>query len=236
MTQPEGGASPTFMSDVRAMGGVNVDELSIRLIVNGNSPQGVRITDIHPVSQTRSAPLGGTLFYLPPQAGNATIKMMFDLDEVVPIARDIAQLPCHDVTQGDTVRCVVTDDPYPQQPLTAYVGGAVSPGESFFDNESISLADHEQQVLYIRAQVTHFSATFKLEVDYTVGNDSGDVHKVIVSDQGQPFRVTGMPSGTGSGTVSYQAAFNLQENFSLCPVADPRSIPMAGAAQIACKS
>jgi hypothetical protein len=226
---------PAFISAVQAMGGTDVDDLSVRLIANGNSAQGVRIIDIRPVNLHRPEPLGGTLFYVPSQAGNATIKMMFDLDEPDPIARNIGHPPCRMVTQGDTVQCVVTYDPYPQQPLAAYAGnGPVYPGGSFFDNETIHLANHEQQVLNIRAQVTHFSVTFDLEIDYIVGNASGDIRKLVVDDHGSPFRVTGMPPGAKPGTVSYQEAFSNQGT-GLCLVADPRLIPMSGLSQPSCQ-
>lgn len=236
LTQGNVAGSPAFISAVQAMGGTDVDDLSVQLIVDGNNAQGVRIIDIRPVNLHRTEPLGGALFYVPSQAGNATIEMMFDLDEPDPIARDIGHPPCRMVTQGDTVQCVVTYDPFPQQPLAAYAAnGPVDPGSLFFDNETIHLADHEQQVLSIRAQVTHFSATFDLEIDYIVGNASGDIRKLIVSDHGSPFRVTGMPSGAKPGTVSYQEAFSNQGT-SLCPVADPRLIPMSGLSGPSCQT
>jgi len=222
MTQDSIATSPKFLSAVQAMGGADVEDLTIQLIVNGNSAQGVRILDIRPVRLQRAKPLGGTLFDTPPQAGNATLRMMFDLDEPVPIARNIGKPPCRMVTQGDTVQCVVTDDPYPQQP-----GGDVDPGSPFFDNETIHLDNHEQQVLNIRAQVTQSFATFDLEIDYIVGNASGDIHQLVVSDHGQPFRVTGMSPGAKPGTVSYQAAYLVNGgNYSMCPIPDPHLIAM----------
>jgi hypothetical protein len=217
------------------MGGVDVDDLSVQLIVNGNSPKGVRIIGIRPVNLQRTKPLGGTLFYVPSQAGNATIKMMFDLDEVIPGARNIGKPPCRMVTQGDSVQCVVTYDPYPQQPLASYAGnGPAYPGSPFFENETIHLANGEQQVLNIRMQVTHYYATFDLEIDYVVGAASGDIHTKIISNHGSPFQVTGMPLGAKSGTVSYQEAFSNQE-IDLCSVADPRLIPMSGPSQPSCQ-
>lgn len=237
MTQPGAASSPAFLLAVQAMEGADVDDLSIQLIVNGNSAQGIRIIGIRPVNLQRAKPLGGTLFYVPSQAGNATIKMMFDLDELNPIARNIGDPPCHVVTQGDVTQCVVTSDPYPRQPLAFYGGnGAEYPGSRFFDNETIHLDDHEQQILDIRAQVTHYYAEFDLEIDYIVGNASGDIHQLVVGDHGHPFRVTGMPLGANPETVSYQAAYNLQGNFSLCPVADPRLIRLVNDSGIQCQS
>jgi hypothetical protein len=224
MTQDSIADSPKFLSAVQAMGGADVDDLTIQLIVNGNSAQGVRILDIRPVRLQRAKPLGGTLFDTPPQAGTATLRMMFDLDEPVPIARNIGDPSCPTVTQGDTVHCVVTNDPYPQQP-----GGDVYPGSPFFDNETIHLDDHEQQVLNIRAQATRSFAAFDVEIYYIVGNASGDIHQLVVSDHGRPFRVTGMPPGAKPGTVSYQAAYLANAgNYSMCPMPDPHLIAMTG--------
>lgn len=223
MAQPGAASSPAFLSAVRAIGGADVDDLSIKLIVNGNSPQGVRIIRIRPVNLQRTKPLSGTLFYMPSQGGNATIKMMFDMDELNPIARNIGDPPCHMVTRGDMTKCVVISDPYPQQPQAVYAGnGAEYPGSSFFDNETVHLDDHEQQVFDIRMQVTHYYTEFDLAIDYIVGNASGDIHQLVVGDHRHPFRVTGMPPGTKAGTVSYGAAYTIQGNFSLCPVAEPR--------------
>jgi hypothetical protein len=238
MTQDSVAASAAFLSAVRAIGGADVDDLSIELIVNGNIPQGVRILDIRPVHLQRTKPLGGVLFYTPSQAGNATLRMMFDLDEPVPIARNIGDPPCRQVTQGDTTQCVVTSDPYPRQPLAADAGdGPVYPGSRFFDNETIHLADHEQQVLNIRAQVTQSFAAFDLEIDYIVGNASDNIHQLVVSDHGRPFRVTGMPLGAKPGTVSYQAAYAVNGgNYSMCPVPDPRLIPLSGTQSPQCQS
>ena len=184
----------------------------------------------------RTKPLGGTLFYVPSQAGNATIRMMFDLDEPGPVVRNIGHPPCKIVTRGDTTQCVVTYDPYPQQPLAAYAAnGPVDPGSSFFDNQTIHLAAGEQQVLNIRAQVTQFYATFDLEIDYIVGSASEDVHKLLVSNHGSPFRVTGMPLGARPGTVSYQEAFSDPGDGNLCSVADPHLIPLGGLSVPSCR-
>ena len=238
MTQPGASSSARFLADVEAIGGVNVNVLSIRLIVSGNSSEGVRVIDIRPVMLRRTKPLGGTLFLIPPQAGNATIKMMFDLDEVNPVARTIAKPPCRMATQGDVVFCVpqLNDWPYPVQQFAGIVGGELDGGSPFFDDETIHLAKGEQQVLYIRAQAAHFYAAFDLEFDYIVGTSSADVHKLLVTNNGQLFRVTGMPAGARPNTVSYQEAFDSQGAENLCPVSDPDLIPMGATAQIPCQS
>jgi hypothetical protein len=228
MTEEGAASSSAFLSAVQAIGGVDVENLSIQLVVTGNSTQGVRILDIRPVDLQRTKPLGGTLFSVPSQAGSATLRMMFDLDEPVPIARTIGQPPpCHMETKGDVVECVPTADPYPQWFDDADHGLTEYPGSSFFDNETITLADHEQQVLNIRAEVEKTSVAFDLEIDYIVGGASGDVRKITVSNHGKPFRVTGMSLGAKPGTWSYLAAFNLNGDFSLCPVPDSQHISIA---------
>jgi hypothetical protein len=97
LTQDNVASSPEFLTAVQAMGGADVDDLSIQLIVNGNSAQGVNVLDIRPVRLQRARPLGGTLFYTPSQGGNATLRMMFDLDEPVPVARNITAVVDRDL-------------------------------------------------------------------------------------------------------------------------------------------
>jgi hypothetical protein len=157
MAQAGAAASPALFSAVQALGGTAVDDISIQLIMNGDSPQGVRVLGILPVHLQRTKPLGGTLFYIPSQGASASLSMMFDLDEAVPVARTIVHPPCHDITQ------------------------------SF--------------------------ATFDLEIEYVLGTASdNDVLSLIVSDHGQPFRVTGMSAGAKPGSVSYQAAYTVNES------------------------
>ena len=195
MSQPMAAVSSQFLREVRAIGGVNVQDLSVQLIVTGQSSQGVRIIDVRPVSLHRAAPLGGTLFWIPAQAGAASIRMMFNLNELEPIARQAKS----------------TDFGW-------------EPGNPFFDSETITLAKGEQQVLAIRALVNQFYATFDLEIDYIVGSDSANIHKIIVSDHGQPFRVTGMHPGIKPNTLSYQDAFELDGNYGLCQISKPGEI------------
>jgi hypothetical protein len=236
MTRESVATSPAFLSAVQALGGADVDNLSIQLVVTGNSTQGVRILDIRPVNLQRTKPLDGTLFNIPSQAGNATLRMMFDLDEPVPIARTADRSPPWPTKeQGDGVQCAPTADTCPSWFDDADSGLAVYPGGRFFDNETISLADHEQQVLNIRTEVEKSFATFDLEIDYIVGGASGDIQKRIVSDHGKPFRVTGISLGAKSGTWSYQAAYTVNGgNYSLCPVPDPQHISMSNYAALEC--
>jgi len=85
-------------------------------------------------------------------------------------------------------------------------------------------------VLNIRIQDRRFYATFDLEIDYIIGTESSVVHKLIVTDNGRPFSITGIPTGRNPGTAAYQEAFQLQGNFSLCQVSDPGRIPLGATA------
>jgi hypothetical protein len=120
----------------------------------------------------RTALQTATLYLMPSQAGNAT----FD-----PLA-----------CQDDSTTLPGTGDP--QQQLAGFIIGVHS-GSPFFDAETIHLAYHEQQVINIRMQVTHFYATLDLKIDYIIGSESGVVHKLIVTDDGHPFAITGIPLG-----------------------------------------
>jgi hypothetical protein len=213
MSQPGAAASPGFLQKLRSDDGVDVEASTVQLIVNGHSSQGIRIIGIRPVALHRTAPLSGTLYLMPPQAGNATIRMMFDLDELNPLARQIGSFA--DPGAGD-----------PQQQVAGFIHG-VQPGNPFFGAETIHLADNEQQVLNIRMQITRFYATLDLEIDYIVGTDSSVVHKLIVTDNGHPFSITGTPLGGTRGTATYQQGFQLQGNFSLCQISAPVQIPLS---------
>jgi hypothetical protein len=228
MTKEDIATSSGFLSSVQAIGGTNVGVLSIRLVATGGSAKGVRILDIRPVNLHRTKPLDGTLFLIPSQAGNATLRMMFDLDEPVPVARQVGRPPpCRLVTKGDMTLCVPTADPYPAWFADGHQDLVTYPGSSFFDNQTISLASHEQQVLDIRAEVEKSFATFDLEIDYIVGGASGSIQRMVVSNHRQPFRVTGMSPGAKAGTLSYQAAYNLNGNFSLCSMPDAQHISLS---------
>jgi hypothetical protein len=113
---------------------------------------------------------------------------MFDLDELSPLARQIA-------------RSATPGSGDPKQQLTFNAG--IQPGNPFFNAETIHLADNEQQVLNIRMQVTHYYATFDLEIDYITGIDVA-IHKAIVSDYADPPI---MPTGT-SGLVDRKASMS----------------------------
>ncbi len=179
MAGPQAAYSQRFVSAVRAIGGVNIDELSVRLIVTGNRTQGVRIIGIRAVAVRRARPLGGTVFLVPSQAGTPAIDMMLDFDQPDPLARHIiGQKSGSD----------------PDRAINEYVEGP-RPGGLYFDDDSIPLARGAQKVIVIRAQATKYFTSFDLEIDYITGS-SPAVNRTRVTNNGHPFQVTGFHPGT----------------------------------------
>jgi hypothetical protein len=194
LTQPGAAATPEFLELVRAAGGVNVEKLTIRVVLEGRRNQQIRILGIHPVVLEQTPPLGGTLFDAPPQGGDPAMQMVIDLDHPAPVVREVL----HEPGSGE-----------PQA------------GRPFFANTTISLRDREQQVLVIRATATRHYTAFNLQIDYRLGDENKTMQ---ISDHGQPFRITGLRTGPEPKTLTYERAFTLQDDFSLCPVTDPHRI------------
>ncbi len=193
ISQSMGAVSPEFLSEVRSAGGINLEKLTLRLVVEGRRNQEVRILDIRPQIVERTPPVDGTLFDIPPQGGGATMKMFLDLDKAQPVVSEV----------------IVTDENEPKA------------GPAFFGNTTISLKDREEQVIILRAVAIKYYAIFNLIFEYRVGDQT---KTMTVTNQGQPFRVTGPHLGSGPDELSYQEAFELQGDFSMCRVADPRHI------------
>jgi hypothetical protein len=183
--------APEYLRLARAAGGVNVGKLTIRVVLEGHRNQQIRILDIHPVVVEKTQPLAGTLFSAPPQGGSATMRMIIDFDQPNPIAREVLQ----------------NSDPLDPKG-----------GQPFFYNTTISLNDREQQVLFIRTRVERYYVAFILQIDYRIGDENKTIQ---ITDQGQPFRITGLHYGPEPDTLSYEQAFQLQGDFSLCPVVNP---------------
>lgn len=194
LAQPGAAATPEFLRLVRAAGGVNVEKLTIQVVLEGRRNQQIRILGIDPVVLEQTPPLSGTLFSAGPQGGDPTMQMMIDLDHPNPAAREVLR------------------DPGSGEPKA---------GLPFFDNTTISLRDREQQVLLIRATATRHYIAFNLQIDYRLGDESKTMQ---ITDHGQPFRITGLHPGPEPETLSYERAFELQGDFSLCPVANPHRI------------
>lgn len=220
ISAPGAGASPAFLRAVRSAGGVDVEASTVQLFLQSNSSQGVTIVNIKPVGLHRTAPLSGALYLMPPDASAPVIPMMFDLNEFSPVARQVNESASP--PPGD-----------PQQHLI--FTGTIQPGNPFFDHETIQLTGSESTVIDIRMQVTGVYATFDLAISYIDNSAGGTVHTLVISDNGLPFGVTGVATGKSGKTASYQQAFQLRGNFSLCQLADPNEIPLSAITQLRCR-
>lgn len=217
---PGAAASPEFLQAVRSTGGVDVEASTVQLSLQSNSSQGVTIVGIRPVALRRTVPLSGALYLIPPDASVPVIPMMFDLNEFSPVARRVSE----------------SASPPPGDPGQHLIfTGTIQPGNPFFDEETIRLTGDESTVIDIRMQVTGVYATFNLAISYIDNSAGGTVHTLVISDNGHPFGVTGVATGKSGKTASYQQAFQLQGNFSLCQVANPNEIPLSAIAQLRCR-
>ncbi|MBV8892057.1 MAG: hypothetical protein JO266_08835 [Acidobacteria bacterium] len=199
MAQSNGAKSPQVISRLREAGGADVENLTVRVILQGRRNQQIRILNVRPILLTRTDPLNGTLFFSPPQEGDATLRMMFNLDEPTPIAHESIQKD----EKGN--------------------GIPLKPGPPFFENTTISLNDNEQQVLVIRAEAKQHYVVFDLAIDYRIGDSD---KTIVVSYNGHPFRITGMHYGPTRDTYSYQRAFGMTGDYSYCAAIEPRAIPI----------
>jgi hypothetical protein len=128
---------------LRRSGGVDVERLTLRVLLEGRSNQEIHVVDIRPVDLRRTAPLEGTLFFVPPQEGAASIVLLLNMDERVPVATGVDR-----VDEWGPV-----------------------PGGPFFESNSIRLADREQDILVIRVSATREAVQFRLQADYLLGDD-----------------------------------------------------------------
>jgi hypothetical protein len=137
----DGVTAPQLDAELRSHGGVDVQKLSLRIVLEGRSNEEVRILDIRPVAVRRTAPIDGTLFNVTPQGSTPTLRMIVDLDDAVPVLR------------------------------TAVIGprDELIGTRPFFEEKTIRLRDRERDVVLIRATAERYSVAFKLEVDYVVG-------------------------------------------------------------------
>jgi len=196
MTQPNGAKSDQVITKLRETGGADIQNLTIRVIVEGHRNQQIRILNVRPLLLARATPLKGTLFFSPPQEGSpSTLRMMFNLDEPTPVAHESIQ------NEKD--------------------GYMPKPGPPFFENSTITLNDGEQQVLMIRTKAEQHYVAFNLAIDYRIG----DYNKtLVISNHGQPFRITGMNYGSSRDIWSYQRAFNMTNDYSYCSVINPHTM------------
>lgn len=203
MQQSGAAASRDVVKAIHAAGGVNVETLSIRLVLEGRRNEEIRILNISPVVVEQTAPLSGTLFYAPPQAGGADLMMLLDFDRHRPVVSSIIRSP-----EG---------------------GPALTPGQPYFDTNTISLKDNEQQVVMLRAQVKKYYVAFKLRVEYLIG---GEKRSIDIDNNGSPFAVTGMHVNPTDNAWSYQRGFGIDGSFRYCRVQNPQDF--TGASKLNC--
>jgi len=78
-----------FNEWMRDRGGVDVDASFMKLIVTGQRRSGVAITDMRAKIENCGSPLNGALLYGPPEGERENTQIGFDLDENVPVARQV---------------------------------------------------------------------------------------------------------------------------------------------------
>lgn len=194
LDQPGAAADQDVLDRLERSGGVRVEALTLRLILEGRRNQQIRITDIVPEVVERSEPLAGTLFFMPAQGGEPSLSLLLDLDQIHPVAREVAE----DSTPFD-----------------------LKPGPPYFDANTISLKEGEQQVVVMRVRTQHSFFTFRIRIDYQIG---GQPKSITVDDAGKPFTITALHPGPEPGTLSYEHAFWLNGDFSLCEITGARRL------------
>ncbi|MGW0588339.1 hypothetical protein [Streptosporangium sp. NPDC002607] len=194
MNRQNGAVSSELNDRLRAMGGVNLGKLTLRINFEGRRKREIRIVDIRPVILKRSAGLGGTLFSVPSQGGTPIARMVINLHEPVPVARE-----------------VVAGNPF----------GDGTEGEPYFEKEVISLPDGKQKTLIVRLNEKRHHSTFYLQVDYLIANEK---KRILIKDRGRPFQLTGLHCGAKPGVVSYQRAFVLVNGYKLRPDPHPERL------------
>ncbi len=193
------------MRELRAAGAANPDELFLRLTLEGRRNQPIFVDDVRPVDIHRTAPLKGAFLDLPPQDGGETQKMVFDFDEAVPRAR----------------KAVESESPESTEEFT--------PGGLFFHTETLTVKDAVQDSLVIKSMATRKAVTFKIRVDYRIGDTS---RHLTIDDHGRPFALTpvnctrkGRPVENGyvNGRVAYEDIWQMGDDAKVHRVPDPGS-------------
>jgi hypothetical protein len=91
--------SPAVEKEIQETHGIDAANIFLRIILQGNRNEAVRIVNIQPAQLHRVPPLNGVLFDIGAQGENSNIQMGFDLDQPTPQA-----LAFHDTT--------LTNEPY----------------------------------------------------------------------------------------------------------------------------
>ncbi|GAB3464515.1 hypothetical protein GCM10027436_76780 [Actinophytocola sediminis] len=188
--QPGAAADEQVLNDIEQLGGIRAENLTLRMVLEGRRNQAIRITNIAPRIIKRADPLAGTLFYMPSQGGDESLRMLADLDESHPTARE--------ATLDDTTLEWIAGSPY-------------------FDANTISLQYAEQHVVVLRNRSKNNHVQFVVEVTYLIG---GTEKTLTIDDDGKPFEVTAMPAEPNPGQYLYEQMYILQGDFSLCRAVD----------------
>jgi hypothetical protein len=191
LEQQGAGADEKVLGGIESMGGIRVENLSLQIILEGRRNRQIRITNVTPRIINRNEALGGTLFYMPAQGGDESLRMLIDLDEQRPAARE--------AVLNETSLEWESGGPY-------------------FDSNTISLKDSEQQVVVLRVKTKRSHIIFSILVTYVIG---GETKTLEIDDAGKPFEVTAMHQGATEETYSYEHVYSLRGDFSLCEMASP---------------
>jgi hypothetical protein len=132
-----------LITDLRAKGGANPNELNLRVTLEGQRRQTINVDGVYPVNIRRTKPYDGTFLSIPPQEPGETIGMMLNFDEVNPRAR------------------VAVND-----------GGEYKPGDLFFQQKTLKIEDAKEDALFIKSIATRSAVTFEIRVDYRLGDES----------------------------------------------------------------
>ena len=80
LARPMGVTSPSAEKQIREAGGVDIEDVFIRVVLRGNRNEPILILGVRPVDLQRDKPLNGVLFEIGAQGENGNIQMGFNLD------------------------------------------------------------------------------------------------------------------------------------------------------------
>jgi hypothetical protein len=191
-----------LVEELRAAGAADPNVLTVRVTLEGRRNQPIKVDAIEPVNIRRQAPYSGIFLSIPPQGPGNTIKLMFNLDEVQPIAR--VAVP---VKEGDPPKPTEKDD--------------IRPGPPFFQNTTLTVNDGQEDAIVIQSVATRWATSFDIRIAYRVGDQA---KSLIINNAGHPFAVTplnctdhstfadGHPDAPGH--VSYQQVWEIRNDFT----------------------
>lgn len=190
---PNGYDLNRLINDLRAAGGANPNELLLALTLEGRRNQPIHVDDIRPVDIRHTEPYSATFLNIPPQGPGETVKVMFNFDEVEPRAR------------------TAVDDG----------SGTYRPGGLFFQEQTLTIEDAEQDTIFIKSTATRWAVTFNIRIDYRIGDERSHM---LITNNGHPFALTpmnctvhsqmGADGGlVNSGYASYRQMWSLRGDF-----------------------